>query len=51
VTSAAGQCGEDESEPSDAPKPPNQAFLQWNNHRGGWVIFVVRLIYLVKGRF
>ena len=29
-------------EQSDAPKPPNRAFLQWNDHRGGWVILGVR---------
>jgi hypothetical protein len=28
-------------EPNDAPKPPNQAFSRWNDHRGGWVILVV----------
>jgi hypothetical protein len=33
------------AERGDAPKPPNQAFTQWKDHRGGWVILVVRLSY------
>jgi hypothetical protein len=30
------------AERGDAPKPPNRAFSQWNDHLGGWVILVVR---------
>ena len=31
------------AERGDAPKPPNQAFSHWKDHRGGWVILVVHL--------
>jgi hypothetical protein len=40
----AAQCSGG-TEQSDAPKPPNQAFTQWSDHRGGWVIASVRLSY------
>jgi hypothetical protein len=42
ATPAAGQRAQGGSEPNDAPKPPNQAFSQWKDHRGGWVIVIVR---------
>lgn len=40
VTWAAVHCVEEGREPNDAPKPPNQALSQWNDYRGGWMIFV-----------
>jgi hypothetical protein len=42
ATPAAGQRAQGGSEPNDAPKPPNQAFSQWKDHPGGWVIVSVR---------